>query len=361
MTAEPTTEAAEPVDSPGRGASRLVETLRHDVLPLLWRARLSWLRIALALYYGGELVAYIRGWGRETPDLPVHGWVLTLIPAELREAILSQGELVTVLVLVLEALVVLGIATRPALVMLALIGLFVHSVKASDGTFEHSASLSTQVLFALAFVPGTNAVSVERLVRWWRAGRPDIWTFLGAPYRKWGEYLILAILAITYTTSGLSKLRFGGLGWMDGETLGFYLRGMTVGGTPVYLIGGGETTWRDDFGLEMYTYGNYRYGGYSTYFAPVVDWIGHTSAVLIAISVATVLLEISGLLLFVPRLRSVLLIGYICMHMMIGLLMGLQFTEYRIICLFLIEWQLAGPLLVRAWNAVRPPPAAATV
>lgn len=341
------TAATRGADLQGRGGR---------VLPLIWQGRLSWMRIALALLYGGHTYELIKSWHVDVPDSEYHGWVFIVVPPGLRDFLLSHPNAVAAGVLALVVLSVIGLASRPALLALALIGLFARSVEVSQGVFDHESSLTTQVLVVLAFAPGTNSVSLERVIRWWRAGRKDLLGYLTAPYRPWGVLLILGLLAITYTASGLSKLRFGGLRWLDGETLGFYLRGLTSG-EAVYVVGGGPPTWRDDFGLEMYTYGNYNFGNYHpAILGDIVDWMAHTPAVMITLSVATVLLELAGFLLFVPRLRSVLLVGYIGMHTTIGLLMGLPFVEYQVVCLLLIEWERIIPFAATRLRRRREPP-----
>ncbi len=318
-----------------------------EVISLLWHGRLSWMRIALAIVFGGNTYQLVMGWHVPVPAFEYQGWVFTVVPSGLRDILLDNPNKVAAVVLVLVVLVVIGLATRPALLALALIGLFARAVEVSQGVFDHESSLTTQVLVVLAFAPGTNSISVEHLIRWWHAGRKDLLGYLTAPYRQWGVLLIIGLLAITYTTSGLSKLRFGGFGWLNGETLGFYLRGLTSGET-VYVIGGGPATWRDDFGLQAYAYGNFSFGNYHpAALAGIVDWMAHTPAVMIGISVATVLLELCGFLLFIPRLRSLLLIGYIGMHTTIGLLMGLPFVEYQIVCLLLIEWERIIPFVAK--------------
>lgn len=330
------------------------------IVSLLWHGRLSWMRIALAITFGLHTYYIVKMWQVEVPARIYQGWVFTVVPAELRELLIGHPNIVAAAVLVLIVLSVIGLATRPALLALALLGLFARSVEVSQGVFDHESSLTTQVLIVLAFAPGTNSISLEHLIRWWRAGRKDLLGYLTAPYRRWGVLLIIGVLALTYTASGLSKLRFGGFGWLDGQTLGFYLRGLTAGET-VYMVGGGPATWRDDFGLEMYTYGNYNFGNYHpSALAGVVEWMANTPAVMIALSVATVALELCGFLLFVPRLRSVLLIGYIGMHSTIGLLMGLPFAEYQIVCFLLIEWERIIPFVAtwlrsRRRSAEQPP------
>ncbi|WP_127818017.1 hypothetical protein [Microbacterium sp. CPCC 204701] len=331
---------------PSRGAKVFA------VLPLLWHGRLSWLRIVLVFMFSQRTLELVRGWHTPVPDAEYQGWVLGIVPAGLRDFVLAHPNPVAAGVLLLTVLSVVGLATRPALLCLVLVGLFARAVEVSQGVFDHESSLTTQVLFVLVFAPGTNTISLEHLIRWWRAGRKDLLGYLTRPFRQWGVYLILGLLAVTYTTSGLSKLRFSDFRWFDGETLGFYLRGLTSG-DEVYVVGGGQATWRDDFGLEMYTYGNYNYGSYHpAALTGIVDWMAHTPAIMIAVSVATLLLELGGLLLFVPRLRSLMLIGYICMHTTIGVLMGLPFLEYQVICLLFIEWERIVPFIQKRF-AVR--------
>lgn len=316
------------------------------ILSLLWIGRLSWMRIALAIAYGERTLDLIGTWHNDVPRNGGHGWVMSLVPDAVTQLLLACPNRVAAVVVVLIVLSVIGLGSRPALFLLVLIGLIARAISWNNGIFDHESSLTTQVLFVLVFAPGTNAVSVEHLIRWWRGGRKDLLTALTAPYRQWGVMLILALLAVTYTASGLSKLRFGGFQWLNGETLGFYLRGLTAGDT-VYLVGGGAPTWRDDFGLQMYTFANPRFGHYEPgVLAGAVDWMAHTPAVMAIFSTATVVLELAGFLLFVPRLRSALLVGYICMHATIGFLMGLPFHEYQIVCLFLIEWERIVPFLL---------------
>lgn len=331
---------------------RAVSVITNRIIPLLWQGRLSWIRITVAFFYGKRILDFTERWQLDSPARAYHGWFLQLFPDSTIDALIAHADVLSMAVYVLVLLCILGLGSRPALFALAVLGTFVHAVQSSQGVFDHGASLPTQVLIVLAFAPGTNVVSLERLVQWLRAGRPPSWGYLMTPFRRWGELLILALLAITYITSGLSKLRYGGWSWLDGETLGVYLRGLTAG-ERVYLVGGGPETWRDDFGLEMYTYGNYAFGAYPQFNLPeIVEWIAHTSWLLVLISIATVVLELAGFLLFVPKVRSILLVGYIGMHTTIGLLMGLGFTQYRLICFFLIEWLVLSTLL-RRWSESR--------
>lgn len=330
-----------------------VTTAGMRVLSLLWHGRLSWMRIVLSVLFGLRTGELVTSWHEEVPAYELQGWVLALVPSAAREALLAHPNIVGALVALLTTMAAIGLATRPALLALVAIGLFARAVEVSQGVFDHESSLSTQVLLVLVFAPGSTTLSMDRVIGWWRAGRPDAWTWFTAAHRAWGVLLITGLLALTYTASGLSKLRFGGLRWLDGETLGFYLRGLTSGET-VYLVTGGPPTWRDDLGIEMYTYGNYAFGDYHPGFvAGIVDALAHSPAALVALSAGTVALELCGFLLFVPRVRSVLLVGYIGMHLTIGILMGLAFVEYQVICLLLLEWERIVPAVARLARVAR--------
>ncbi|MDZ8201264.1 hypothetical protein RZO50_07045 [Microbacterium sp. SSW1-59] len=326
--------------------STSAEWLARWPIPLIWQGRLSWMRITLGVVYGYGVYKSITPWKNDTPERVFSGWLLAQLPRDLIVTAIANADLVALALLILVGLVVVGLATRFALFSLATLGLFVEAVGASQGIFDHESSLTTQVLFVLAFCPGVKAISLDNTISWLRAGRPPLWQYFMRPYRSWGIYIILGILAITYTTSGISKLRFGGLQWLNGETLGYYLSNTNTDDT-VLLVGGGPDSWRDDLGIEMYVYGNFREAS-GTPLDGVIEWVAGSPVLLAGIAVATVVLELAGLLLFVPKVRSLLLISYIAMHTTIGIMMGLWFTEYRLICFFLIEWELVGLLLLRA-------------
>jgi len=71
-----------------------------------------------------------------------------------------------VVMLALGLLAAVGLLTRPALLLFGLGYLYVGVAIASWGYFPHSRLLPVQVLFILAFAPGTTAWSLDRLLRW---------------------------------------------------------------------------------------------------------------------------------------------------------------------------------------------------
>ena len=99
-----------------------------------------------------------------------------------------------------------------------------------------------------------------------------------------GLKLIMIMLAFTYFTAGVSKLRYGGMRWLDGKTL--------------------------------------------------------------TQSIGTVLPELSGFVLLIPGWpRLLYLLSAIAMHVTIYLLMNLPFFKYELLCIILIDWRwLLGKL-----------------
>jgi hypothetical protein len=113
---------------------------------------------------------------------------------------------------VLGLLALLGIFTRVTTIAFALLTFYLGLVANAWGYSAHATGLPALALLVVAFSPGIDALSLER-----RA--------LGDSSSVWPLRLILVLLALTYFTAGVSKLRHGGADWTDGQTLAFYLGG----------------------------------------------------------------------------------------------------------------------------------------
>jgi len=127
-------------------------------------------------------------------------------------------------------LALIGIFTRPALLIFGLLTIYISDIVSSRGFFDHEASLTSQVLLVLALAPGSTNFSFSNFLKWVIAKtkkekKAFFDTLIGSPVSSWGLKLILVILACTYFTAGLSKVRYGSLKWMDGNTLTHYLDG----------------------------------------------------------------------------------------------------------------------------------------
>ena len=236
-----------------------------------------------------------------------------------------------------------GLAGRLWLLILAVLEFYIGGVFETMGIFDHNSSLSSQVLLVLALVPGSMRISVDNYLQR-RFFKPSSTTAREFP-PKWGLSLILILLVLTYFTAGISKIRHGGIKWLDGETLGFYLENYVAdypGSEQQLLIANkaGETDhlWKDNLGFEAHTYGNYQY---RKAFIKLGQWVAERPALVIAISVITIVFEFAWFVVFInSRYRNLYLIAAIITHTMIGVLMGLYFLHYRLICLFLLDWNL---------------------
>lgn len=242
-----------------------------------------------------------------------------------------------------------GLLTRPALAIFGILYIYIVDVDASRGFFNHEASLISQVILALAFMPGVASFSVDRGIQWLRqrGGNKNIRSFfeamIGPTVPIWGVRLLLLMLALVYITAGLSKIRFTGLKWLDGQTLTYYLDGTANPNTgqpqPMYVgpkDAPADKTWRDGFGIYSYSYGNRQE---AEMWRSTGEKIASIPALIAAVSVATVLFELSGfVLLFGGWVRVFYLLGAILMHRSIGMLMNLPFGSYQMLGFMLVDW-----------------------
>lgn len=249
----------------------------------------------------------------------------------------------------------LGILTRPSLLVFGLFIIYLSGFKTSLGVFDHSNSLVSQIILILAFIPGSTNLSVDRLIQWLRKRRKgeisSVWVMLSNPLDQiWGVRLLLILLACVYFTAGLSKVRYGGLDWLDGKTLTHYLDGSAASSKdfdpPIYLSSSKVShaeKWKDGFGLYAYSYGNRQGNLFAVNSGKLIAGI---PAVIISLSVLTVLFELSSFCLLLGRWpRNLYLFGAIFLHTSIGFFMALTFIQFRIICFLLIDWQwLSGQL-----------------
>jgi hypothetical protein len=245
-------------------------------------------------------------------------------------------------------LALVGLFTRPALFVFGLYIIAITGISASMGVFDHLWSLASQVILILAFIPGSTNLSADRALSWFWAYRKSHKPALNKLFTNpsdlvWGMRLLLMLLACVYLTAGISKLRYGGLKWMDGNTLTHYLDGSasSVNGhkPPIYLssnkVSEGER-WKDGFGLYGYSYGNRQTSAVALRTGKFMTSI---PGLVMALAILTVLFELSGFLLLFDRLpRTLFLFGALILHTAIGFLMGLGFIPYRIICLLFLDW-----------------------
>ncbi|RCH55755.1 hypothetical protein DJ568_07690 [Mucilaginibacter hurinus] len=245
---------------------------------------------------------------------------------------------------------IFGLFTRPALLVFGITAAYTTGLCAAQGVYNHGLSLLSQIVMILAFVPGSTRLSVDSFLLWLSGRKNRQWslwealTLKSTPYPLWGFKLIIILVACTYFTSGLSKVRYGGLKWLDGKTLSHYLDGsaspFTPGIKPMHISPPDvpeREKWKDGFGIYSYSYGN-------RLKQPSMIKLGQSLAankvVISGLSVLTVVFEMSGFFLLAAGWpRTIYLFGAIMLHTCIGFLMNLPFTEYRILCLLLVDWK----------------------
>lgn len=269
-------------------------------------------------------------------------WINSVLP---KEMLVSQSnfEFYHYLIIICTVTAVIGLFGRLSIFILALTGIMINGMVEGVGIFDHNLSLPSQVFFMLAFLPGTMSYSIDGLI----LNRIFKKRYFGGTDQKiikMSTNLILLVLVFTYFTAGVSKLRYGGVEWLDGSTLSFYIQDKMLdyeeGKKQILLgrsIGEEDFEWKGPFGLYSHTYGNYRTSPAHRVFN---TWLGTNEYLMSTISILTVLLELCGFIVFInPRLRNIYLISVIAMHSVIGFTMGLSFSYYRVICVLLIDWR----------------------
>jgi hypothetical protein len=120
-----------------------------------------------------------------------------------------------------------GFLTRSSLFVFAMgVWIFV-SHKYSYADVHHPEALFVIFLLVLAFSPAGESLSVDALLRRRRARRAGDPAEGPGPVdtAMWPLKLVHVLLAMTYFSTGISKLMVGGLAWMNGYTLQNYIFG----------------------------------------------------------------------------------------------------------------------------------------
>lgn len=258
----------------------------------------------------------------------------------------------TVLV-VLSLLGAFGVLTRASLGALFVAWLYVGGVRSGWGFFNHTPALAAQVVLALAVLPGTTAWSVDRLVLWLvrrrlpGAAPTTLREALGPPCLVFGERLLLLAVGLVYFASGVAKLRYGGLSWLDGTTLAWYLEGTQTQlwfGPAVAPV---ELPWKDGFGIEGYTY-------LSGSVFDVGAILARIPGVPLVLSWATLFLELGApfLLWSSPRRRALFCLAVIGFHTAVIALVGPGFDLWMVIVGCFLPWPAVVDA-VRRWRRAR--------
>lgn len=147
-----------------------------------------------------KLLLLPLGWGaRPGPELLHTVWVVTAVAG---------------------GLALLGLLTRPSLLVLAAGSTLLVAHAYSYRERHHPEAMLTIMLWTLAFAPSGARWSLDALMRRWRGGPagPDL-----SPYARWPLRLGQWLFVLMYLSAGTSKLLSGGIRWMNGYTLATYI------------------------------------------------------------------------------------------------------------------------------------------
>jgi uncharacterized membrane protein YphA (DoxX/SURF4 family) len=119
----------------------------------------------------------------------------------------------------------LGLATRTSAFIFALGNWFFLAHGSSYGESHHGEAIFAIFLMLLAFSPSGRYLSIDALIRSRRYHEENASraTINKMEFGIWPLRLIQVLLALTYFSTGVSKLIYGGLQWMNGYTLQQYI------------------------------------------------------------------------------------------------------------------------------------------
>jgi hypothetical protein len=238
-----------------------------------------------------------------------------------------------------------GLATRPALLLFAVGYSYMKGVESAWGSFDHEPTIVVQLLFILVFAPGATAYSADRLIGWLVQRRGEEGANLasavaGSPVPRWGVQLVLVLVATMYCTAGVAKLRHGGIAWLDGSTLAFYMSGKSQS-SRIQQYGGGADLpearkWKDGFGLEFYILGARS--------SRLAEAMARRPSSFVLAAIGAVSLELlAPLILLGGAFRTGLLLGAAGMHLFIGHFLNISFLSWIVIDLVMIDWRWLVP------------------
>jgi len=237
-------------------------------------------------------------------------WVISAAAAILPHDTFFTSSGFTVLywvIAVAGVLALIGLFTRTVLFVFALGTWILICHIYSFGDRHHPEAVFAIVLLALAFAPSGESLSVDAWLR--RRTRPLEEPSAKVDTAMWPLKLAHVLLALTYLSTGMSKLVFGGPQWMNGYTLQVH-------------------TFTDAINRNL----------------PLGIWLGQQHTIAIVLSVFTILLETFFVVsLLLPRTAPLIFVS--AFFFQVGLLLsaGHVFFEHMVLLVLLLlfispEW-----------------------
>ncbi len=205
----------------------------------------------------------------------------------------------------------IGLRTNLTLSIFAITCVFLQAYEYSFGDFHHPEAAMLIALSILAVSPCGKVLSVDDLVQRVRRAKrrgqfesvPSILTVRDT-FARWPLLLIQWVMALVYLSATISKLVNGGLAWLNGHTLQYY------------MLRDAER-WGVELGI----------------------WLGQHHTVLLLLSWFTILFEGTFFLaLFSSRLRRIYIPLGVALHTGIYLTMAAPFFQYFALYTVFVPW-----------------------
>jgi hypothetical protein len=196
-----------------------------------------------------------------------------------------------------------GFATRTSLFLLALGLWFFVSHAYSYADVHHPQAPFAIFLMALAFSPAGDSLSIDALIRRRRTRAAGAATIARtSETAMWPLKLAHVILAMTYFSTGITKLLSGGLAWMNGYTLQHYI-------------------FSDGINRNI----------------PIGIWLAQQHTLCVLLAIGTILFEtLFFVSILVPRLARPFFVGGILFHLGLYVVSGHPFFEHILLNLLLL-------------------------
>ena len=209
----------------------------------------------------------------------------------------------------------IGLFTRTSAFFFALGNWIMVAHAYSYGEDHHPEAILLIFLMLLAFSPSGRRLSVDALIRHKRLALRNNGDWLG-PQRMvtamWPLRLTQVLLAFAYLSTGLAKILFGGLRWMNGYTLQ-------------------QITFASAINRDI----------------PLGVWLAQQHTVCMLLSIGVILFEVFFVIsLFIPWTVPYFLIGGTMMHLGIHFTEGSTFFQYIVLYVVFIDFE-------RVFHAVR--------
>jgi hypothetical protein len=198
----------------------------------------------------------------------------------------------------LGLLSLVGLFTRVVMPLFALGTWLLVAHRFSYGDVHHSEAMFAFFLMSLSLSPCNEDLSLDAW-RKRRAGRP---AETMSPLARWPFALAHLLLAMVYLSTGLTKMIFGGLRWMNGYTLQ-------------------NRTLQDALGRDI----------------PLGVWVAQQHHLAVLLSVGTVVFELGFVVsLFLPRWKTVFFAVALAFHVGLHLVGGHGFFGHLAVVLILL-------------------------